>query len=263
MSCTMLCFSFALWKIKSSFDMDIFEIARRGKLPQTLIFQGNGKDMALELSKILKVPEYSPDFFFYSKENYTADGVRIFLKEAEQTGRRVFIFYEFDEMKPGVQNFLLKTFEEPKKDKYFFIITDNILKILSTIRSRAMIIPVERENKFKRIKKLISEGISDENAKLFSYLPEDFEFDEDFVSDWESLKKIFISHLEGDFGALTKIGDFFEAHKVEERIFIDLMIIFLRERGKVSEFDLIWNLEEVKEHIEMNVSARNAIIAKL
>lgn len=57
-----------------------------------------------------------------------------------ENGKRVYIIYGFERLKRDVSNKILKFLEEPEKNIYALLITENIDQILSTIISRCQII---------------------------------------------------------------------------------------------------------------------------
>lgn len=231
-------------------------------IPHTLILLGEGLKYAYDLSKkILKqTPDNSPDFFLYSKEDYNAKSMRTFIKEAQKTGNRVFIFDNLCEMPELIQNFLLKIFEEPSTGKYFFLVVKRRERILPTIRSRAVEIRIN-EDKEDKIERLLSLGFLEKDALVLSEIPQEMDIND--IDEKERLIDIFERYLDKDALSLSDLGDFFEGKKGEEALYINLLIIHLRERREPKYFPLIWSLEEAKEHIAQNVSVRNAIIAKL
>lgn len=231
-------------------------------IPHTLILLGDGLDYAHQLAKkILQQPlENSLDFFLYSKEDYKADKMRVFIKEAQKIGKRVFIFDNFCEMEERVQNFLLKIFEEPSTGKYFFLIVKRRESVLPTIRSRAIEIRIN-EDGAKKTDRLISQGFSKEEAQVLSQIPQEMSVED--CDERLRLIGIFERYLTGDIVSLLELGDFFEGKKGEEALYLNILMIHLREMGEGKYLSLIWNLEEAKEHIAHNVSAKNAIIAKL
>lgn len=237
------------------------EAIKNDSLPQTVLFLGEGAKLSKELSEMIldDNPDNSPDFFSYEFEDYTADSLREFLREAQKTGKRVFLFNSFDEMDGRLQNFLLKIFEEPSLGKTFFLVASNREKILPTILSRATIIKIKKMPKNEKKALLIERGFSKEDAEDLSFLSEN-EFDETFLDDRKRLLKKFSRYLEGSRTSLSEIADFFEEKKGYENIFIDCLIIFLRKKNN---FQMIWKLEEAKNHIERYVAVRNAILKAL
>lgn len=60
-------------------------------------------------------------------------------KKPYEAMKKVVIIHNGDKMTTQAQNALLKTIEEPPKDIFIFILCENILKILDTIKSRCQI----------------------------------------------------------------------------------------------------------------------------
>ncbi|MCJ8342577.1 MAG: ATPase [Cetobacterium sp.] len=76
------------------------------------------------------------------------DQVRKMIYEASTTsyegGKKVFIIKDIDKMKKEASNGLLKIIEEPK-DGTFFIMLSNSLNLLGTIKSRSIILPINKQ----------------------------------------------------------------------------------------------------------------------
>ncbi len=61
-----------------------------------------------------------------------------------ESAYKIYIVEEADAMTPQAQNALLKIFEEPPRGVVIFLLCDNVQKILSTIKSRAQFIRMQR-----------------------------------------------------------------------------------------------------------------------
>ena len=68
-------------------------------------------------------------------------------KALTENAHRVYIIYGFDRMDEYVSNKILKFLEEPEENIHAFLLTENINKILPTIKSRCQIIKINIENK--------------------------------------------------------------------------------------------------------------------
>ncbi|MGM0508266.1 MAG: ATPase [Fusobacteriota bacterium] len=73
------------------------------------------------------------------------DQVRDMIKEAVQSSynensKKVFIIKQADRLKVEAANAILKTIEEPPKDTFFIMLTNDMINILPTIKSRSFII---------------------------------------------------------------------------------------------------------------------------
>lgn len=121
--------------------------------------------------------ENHPDFCVIRPEGklHTIEPLRQMIKEVHKPPfeaiSKVFVIDDADRMLDSSSNAILKTLEEPNLDNYLILITDQIEKILLTIRSRCMLIrfsPIED----KLIEQYIqdhfdkSEGISKYIARI-------------------------------------------------------------------------------------------------
>ncbi len=75
---------------------------------------------------------------------------------------KVYIFDEADAITPQAQNALLKIIEEPPQGVYMFLLCENALSLLSTVRSRAQKITLERFEADKLLDYAKTHGLSDD-----------------------------------------------------------------------------------------------------
>lgn len=68
-------------------------------------------------------------------------------KALTENAHRVYIIYGFDRMDEYLSNKILKFLEEPAENIHALLLTENINKILPTIKSRCQIIKINVENK--------------------------------------------------------------------------------------------------------------------
>ncbi len=98
-----------------------------------------------------------------------------FKNKSQFNKNRVYIIDQAEKMNDYAANSLLKFLEEPESDVYAFLITSNINKVMSTIKSRCQIIILNDENIFN-LEKIDSEIVDKiiefislfENEKLSS-----------------------------------------------------------------------------------------------
>lgn len=96
----------------------------------------------------------------------------------ESKGIMIYILHLVETMKPIAINSLLKFLEEPGKNVFAFLTTENEAKVLPTIISRTQVFRLKAINVQKVIKDAISAGIFEEDAELLSI----------FYNDPESIK---------------------------------------------------------------------------
>ena len=96
----------------------------------------------------------------------------------ESKGIMIYILHLVETMKPIAINSLLKFLEEPGKNVFAFLTTENEAKVLPTIISRTQVFRLKAINVQKVIKDAVSAGIFEEDAELLSI----------FYNDPESIK---------------------------------------------------------------------------
>ena len=85
-----------------------------------------------------------PDFFFVEEESDTIkiEKVRDIISEFQmspvESEFRLAIFWQAEKLNSSAANALLKSLEEPKPNRYFWLVTPFPKKILPTIRSRSL-----------------------------------------------------------------------------------------------------------------------------
>ena len=132
------------------------------KLPHALIFEGaegSGKMTAALLTMAAMDPEFSdkimnfgsPDVTLHTipegKKSIGVSSVRDIRYQAyirpQELSFRAFVIDKAETMTTEAQNALLKIFEEPPANVFFFLLCDNASSLLSTVRSRAPIVRME------------------------------------------------------------------------------------------------------------------------
>lgn len=82
----------------------------------------------------------SPDFFVWKEDLFGIDEARKVAEAASRkafTGQKVFLIVP-DRITPEAQNALLKTFEDPPVNTYFFLVAREEELVLPTLRSRML-----------------------------------------------------------------------------------------------------------------------------
>jgi DNA polymerase III delta prime subunit len=88
----------------------------------------------------------NPDVFFVSPEGLliTKNQIRNLQESIINTSqihnKKVYIISECEKLNAYAANSLLKTLEEPREEIYAFLITENINKVISTIKSRCQVL---------------------------------------------------------------------------------------------------------------------------
>ena len=132
------------------------------KLPHALIFEGvegSGKKTVTLMTLSAMEPSFSekimgygtPDVTLYTlsegKKSIGVSSVRDIRYQAyikpQELSCRAFIIDKAETMTPEAQNALLKIFEEPPANVFFFLLCDNASSLLSTVRSRAPVLRME------------------------------------------------------------------------------------------------------------------------
>ncbi len=101
----------------------------------------------------------NPDFFELTKDTLTIDDARnIAQAQMRKTlkGNRQIFLIGVNEITREAQNALLKVFEEPTSDTFFFLILPHKDILLTTLRSRTQIISVPKDSNEKESQKEIN-----------------------------------------------------------------------------------------------------------
>lgn len=127
-----------------------------------------------------------PDFYDIKDKNKKKIGIdlirNVILKiytTAQQGNKKILWFSNILNLTHEASNTLLKTCEEPPKNTFFFLYTNNSQHMISTLRSRAIFynlsVPTEKEGilwlKKKNIKKKISLNLIQTSLRLYNYSP--------------------------------------------------------------------------------------------
>ena len=98
----------------------------------------------------------------------------------EDKGIMIYILHLVETMTPVAVNALLKFLEEPGKNIFAFLTTENESKILPTIISRTQVLRFKSINRDRVIQDALSEGVEQEDAEMLSA----------FYNDTNSLAKV-------------------------------------------------------------------------
>lgn len=86
----------------------------------------------------------------------------------EEKGIMIYVLHLVETMTPIAVNSLLKFLEEPGKNIYAFLTTENETKVLPTIVSRTQVLRFREVNRNKVLKDAIEEGVKEEDAEMLS-----------------------------------------------------------------------------------------------
>ncbi len=103
----------------------------------------------------------------------------------EEKGIMIYLIHLVEKMTPVAINSLLKFLEEPGKNVYAFLTTENESKVLPTIISRTQVLRFKAIPRDDVIADAIAEGVSKEDAELLSF----------FYSDGKSIKETLESDI--------------------------------------------------------------------
>lgn len=150
-----------------------------------------------------------PDFIVFdgSKSTIKKDEVASVEDQFEKTafeskGIMIYVLHLIENMTEQAINSILKFLEEPGKNVYAFLTTNNENSILPTIISRCQVMHLKLIDRNIVINDAIESGVGKDDAELLSYFYNDGELiyeilqDEDEKDYYESAKDAFINFLE-------------------------------------------------------------------
>ena len=153
--------------------------------------------------------ENYPDFIVFDgskgsiKKEEVASVEEQFEKTAcESKGIMIYVLHLIENSTEQAINSILKFLEEPGKNVYAFLTTNNENSILPTIISRCQVLHLKLVDRNTVIQDAIDEGVSQEDAELLSYFYNDGELiaeileDEDEKDAYEAAKEATIKFLE-------------------------------------------------------------------
>ena len=108
------------------------------------------------------------------KKNDVTEITSNFEKTAmEAKGIMIYILHLVENMTIEAVNSLLKFLEEPGKNVYAFLTTENESKVLATIISRTQVLHLKTIDKLQLIEESVAQGCSREDAEILSYFLND------------------------------------------------------------------------------------------
>ena len=205
------------------------------------------------------------------KEQVKIDDIRRIEDKFSQTsinqlGIKIYIINLIENLRPNEANALLKFLEEPLDNTYAILTTENEYSILPTILSRTEIVRFSSVNKNDLIDECIKLGVNKKDAEILTFFQNDASMIKEEIEneDYLEVKKYvenFINLLSNKeklrFFVLNEINPNLKT-KIQIRLFIDLLIIYLKEANKMKLKENII-IGESKDKLNVIISNVNSI----
>ena len=262
---------FHAYLLSSPTGTPIFEIAKF--LSKCLL--NNKHELKEENNIISKTVENRtyPDLIIIDtkKEQVKIDDIRRIEDKFSQTsinqlGIKIYIINLIENLRPNEANALLKFLEEPLDNTYAILTTENEYSILPTILSRTEIVRFSSVNKNDLIDECIKLGVNKKDAEILTFFQNDASMIKEEIEneDYLEAKKYvenFINLLPNKeklrFFVLNEINPNLKS-KIQIRLFIDLLIIYLKEANKMKLKENII-IGESKDKLNVIISNVNSI----
>ena len=262
---------FHAYLLSSPTGTPIFEIAKF--LSKCLL--NNKHELKEEDNIISKTVENGtyPDLIIIDtkKEQVKIDDIRRIEDKFSQTsinqlGIKIYIINLIENLRPNEANALLKFLEEPLDNTYAILTTENEYSILPTILSRTEIVRFSSVNKNDLIDECIKLGVNKKDAEILTFFQNDASMIKEEIEneDYLEAKKYvenFINLLPNKeklrFFVLNEINPNLKS-KIQIRLFIDLLIIYLKEANKMKLKENII-IGESKDKLNVIISNVNSI----
>ena len=249
----------------------IFEIAKF--LSKCLL--NNKHELKEENNIISKTVENGtyPDLIIIDtkKEQVKIDDIRRIEDKFSQTsinqlGIKIYIINLIENLRPNEANALLKFLEEPLDNTYAILTTENEYSILPTILSRTEIVRFSSVNKNDLIYECIKLGVNKKDAEILTFFQNDASMIKEEIENENYLEakkyvENFINLLPNKeklrFFVLNEINPNLKS-KIQIRLFIDLLIIYLKEANKMKLKENII-IGESKDKLNVIISNVNSI----
>ena len=205
------------------------------------------------------------------KEQVKIDDIRRIEDKFSQTsinqlGIKIYIINLIENLRPNEANALLKFLEEPLDNTYAILTTENEYSILPTILSRTEIVRFSSVNKNDLIDECIKLEVNKKDAEILTFfqnyasmIKEEIE-NEDYLEVKKYVEN-FINLLPNKeklrFFVLNEINPNLKS-KIQIRLFIDLLIIYLKEANKMKLKENII-IGESKDKLNVIISNVNSI----
>lgn len=102
------------------------------------------------------------------KESVTDAAEKLLETPFETNGKKILLIKNLENANSQSLNSLLKFIEEPTKDTYIIMTTNNISQVLSTIRSRSQVIALKPKSVSKFTEELKQRGMDDRSARILA-----------------------------------------------------------------------------------------------
>ena len=205
------------------------------------------------------------------KEQVKIDDIRRIEDKFSQTsinqlGIKIYIINLIENLRPNEANALLKFLEEPLDNTSAILTTENEYSILPTILSRTEIVRFSSVNKNDLIDECIKLGVNKKDAEILTFFQNDASMIKEEIEneDYLEVKKYvenFINLLPNKeklrFFVLNEINPNLKS-KIQIRLFIDLLIIYLKEANKMKLKENII-IGESKDKLNVIISNVNSI----
>ena len=205
------------------------------------------------------------------KEQVKIDDIRRIEDKFSQTsinqlGIKIYIINLIENLRPNEANALLKFLEEPLDNTYAILTTENEYSILPTILSRTEIVRFSSVNKNDLIDECIKLGVNKKDAEILTFFQNDASMIKEEIEneDYLEVKKYvenFINLLPNKdklrLFVLIEINPNLKS-KIQIRLFIDLLIIYLKEANKMKLKENII-IGESKDKLNVIISNVNSI----
>ena len=205
------------------------------------------------------------------KEQVKIDDIRRIEDKFSQTsinqlGIKIYIINLIENLRPNEANALLKFLEEPLDNTYAILTTENEYSILPTILSRTEIVRFSSVNKNDLIDECIKLGVNKKDAEILTFFQNDAsmikeEIENEYYLEVEKYVENFINLLPNKeklrFFVLNEINPNLKS-KIQIRLFIDLLIIYLKEANKMKLKENII-IGESKDKLNVIISNVNSI----
>ena len=249
----------------------IFEIAKF--LSKCLL--NNKHELKEENNIISKTVENGtyPDLIIIDtkKEQVKIDDIRRIEDKFTQTsinqlGIKIYIINLIENLRPNEANALLKFLEEPLDNTYAVLTTENEYSILPTILSRTEIVRFSSVNKNDLIDECIKLGVNKKDAEILTFFQNDASMIKEEIENENYLEvKQYVENFINLLPNKEKLRFFFFIEinnnlksKIQIRLFIDLLIIYLKEANKMKLKENII-IGESKDKLNVIISNVNSI----
>lgn len=202
-----------------------------------------------------------------------------FAHSALEGGRRVFIIEDIDKATPEAANSLLKFLEESGENNYGILVSDNIQKVLLTIKSRSQVVSFREVPKVNLIKELEKNKVLKEDALIYANLTNDlqealeYSRDEKIKSIIELVKEIgrvLILRSRSATVVLFKSGPLLlkEPSRKYHGIFIDLLILYYNDQllclsDQKNKMIFFEEISKIESYIINDIAKTSSLIERL